>query len=159
MPDPERTLLRHTVATLAYRSRKVLADAPPGFPSFRPAEDARSAAEILAHMGDLFDWALSLAEGREAWRDAGPLPWSEEVSRFYLALRRFDERLADQTELKASCASLFQGPVADALTHLGQIAMLRRQAQRPVRGENYFQAEVVVGRIEPATQSPPRREF
>jgi hypothetical protein len=159
MPDSERALLRHTVATLAYRSRKVLSDAPPGFPLFRPAEDGRSAAEILAHMGDLFDWALSLAEGRQTWREAEPLPWSEEVARFYSALRRFDDRLTDSAELQASCASLFQGPVADALTHLGQLAMLRRQVRRPVRGENYFKAEIVVGRIEPAAQAAPRREF
>ncbi len=159
MLDPERTLLRHTLATLAYRSRKVLADVPPGFPLFRPAPEARSAVEILAHMGDLFDWALGLAEERQAWRNADALPWNEEVSRFYGALRAFDDRLAHPTELKPSCASLFQGPVADALTHLGQLALLRRQIQQPVKGENYFQAEIVVGRIEPATQSPPRREF
>ena len=159
MLDPERTLLRHTLATLAYRSRKVLADVPPGFPHFRPTADARSAVEILAHMGDLFDWALSLAEERSAWRNADPLPWNEEVSRFYMALRAFDDRLAGPAELKPSCASLFQGPVADALTHLGQLALLRRQIQEPVKGENNFQAEIVVGRIEPAMQSPPRREF
>jgi hypothetical protein len=159
MPDPVRTLLRHTLATLAYRSLKVLADVPPGFPLFRPAPDARSAVEILAHMGDLFDWALSLAEDRQAWRNADPLPWNEEVSRFYRALQKFDDCLAGPAELKPSCASLFQGPVADALTHLGQLSLLRRQAQGPVKGENYFQAEIVVGRLEPAIQSPPRREF
>jgi hypothetical protein len=155
----ERTLLRHTVATLAYRSRKVLADVPAGFAAFEPSDGARSAVQVLAHMGDLFDWALSIAEGRQAWKDETPLPWDEEVQRFYAALRRFDDRLADPAELKAPAASLFQGPVADALTHLGQIALLRRMAQSPVKGENYHKAEIVVGRLEPGTQAEPRREF
>jgi len=155
----ERTLLRHTVATLAYRSRKVLADVPPGFAAFQPAEGARSAVQILAHMGDLFDWGLSIADGRQAWKDETPRPWEEEVHRFYAALRRFDDRLADPAELKAPAAGLFQGPVADALTHLGQIALLRRLALSPVKAENYHKAEIVSGRIEPGTQTPPRREF
>jgi hypothetical protein len=155
----DRAFLRHTVATLAYRSRKVLADVPHDFASFQPAEGARSAAQILAHMGDLFDWGLSIAEGRQVWKDETPLPWEEEVIRFYAALRRFDDRLADPTELKGSTAALFQGPVADALTHLGQIALLRRLAQAPIKAENYHKAEIVPGRIEPGTQTPPRREF
>ncbi len=159
MPGDERTLLRHTVATLAYRSRKVLADCPPGFAAFQPAEGARSAVQILAHMGDLFDWALSIANGAQAWKDEPPLPWDEEVARFYAALRRFDDRLADPAELKAPAGGLFQGPIADALTHLGQISLLRRLAQAPVKGENYYRAEIVAGRIEPGTQSAPRREF
>jgi len=159
MTGDERTLLRHTVATLAYRSRKVLADVPPGFAAFQPSVDARSAVEILAHMGDLFDWALSIAEGRQAWKNQTPLPWEEEVLRYYGPLRRFEDRLADAAELKESAALLFQGPVADALTHLGQIALMRRLALSPVKAENYHKAEVVAGRIEPGTQAPPRREF
>jgi len=159
MSAEERLLLRHTVATLAYRAKKVLADVPPGFAGFHASEDSRSAVQILAHMGDLFDWALSIADGRQVWKDATPLPWDEEALRFYAALRRFDDRLADPTELKATAAALFQGPVADALTHLGQIALLRRLAQAPVRGENYHKAEIVAGRIEPGTQAAPRREF
>ena len=159
MSAEERVLLRHTVATLAYRSRKVLADCPPGFAAVQAEEGTRSAVQILAHMGDLFDWALSIADGRQAWKDETPLPWEEEVLRFYAALRRFDDRLADPAELRESSARLFQGPVADALTHLGQIALLRRLAQAPVKGENYHKAEIVPGRIEPASQAAPRREF
>ena len=159
MSAEERLLLRHTVATLAYRSRKVLVDTPPGFAAFQAAEGARSAVQILAHMGDLFDWALSIADGRQAWKDETPLPWDEEVHRFYATLRRFDDRLAEPSELKAPAAGLFQGPIADALTHLGQIAQLRRLAQAPVKGENYHKAEIVAGRIEPGTQAAPRREF
>lgn len=159
MSSDERALLRHTVATLAYRSRRVLLDVPTGFESFRPSEGARSAGEVLAHMGDLFDWALHMVEGKQVWKDSTHLPWKDEVSRFYLGLRKLDTRLGEGRDLAVSAGSVFQGPIADALTHLGQVALLRRLAMSPVGGENYFRAEIVAGRIEPDTQAPPRREF
>ena len=77
--DPKRELLRHTVSTLAYRGGKVLRDAPDGFSSFRIGETTRTPAQILAHTGDLLDWALSLAIGDQKWCDSTPLPWELDV--------------------------------------------------------------------------------
>lgn len=151
-------MLRHTVATLAYRARKALLGAPGGFAAFRAVEGSRTPGEILAHMGDLFDWANSLAQGEHKWRDSGPLPWDEEVDRFFAGLERFDDYLASDAPLGYSVERLFQGPVADALTHVGQIGMLRRMAGSPVRGENYFKAEIAAGRAG-LDQAPPRVEF
>ena len=159
MASAEIALLRHTLATLAYRSRKVLKDVPAGFADFRPEGDARSAGQVLAHMGDLFDWALHMVEGRQVWRDSAPLPWDDEAKRFYATLRQVDARLAEGREIAVPAGSVFQGPVADALTHLGQLALMRRLAGAPVKAENYFKAEIVGGRIDPAEQTPPRREF
>ena len=139
--------LRHAVATLAYRAAKVLRDAPPEFRSFRAGEGSRSAGEILAHMGDLFDWTLSQAQGKQRWRNSKVRPWSEDVARFFSALRAFDEYLASRAKLHAAPEKMFQGAVADALTHTGQIAMLRRLAGARVRGENYYVAKIEVGRI------------
>ena len=156
--DDGRTLLRHTLATLAYRGGKAIRDAPDGFSEFRVAEMSRTPGQILAHIGDLMDWALSLAEGAQRWQDSTPLPWPEEGRRFFETVRRFDERLKDPAPLGCPEKSLFQGPVADALTHVGQIAMLRRIAGAPIKGENYFRAEIVVGRVG-ADQTPPKREF
>jgi hypothetical protein len=158
MDDLKRQLLRHTVATVAYRGRKAVAGAPSTFATFRPADDSRSAAQILAHIGDLFDWALSLARGKQAWRDSAPLPWTEEVARFFRALQSFDDYLASTEPLAVSPERLFQGPIADALTHVGQIAMLRRLAAAPIKGENYSVAEIVSGRVGPE-QAAPSREF
>ncbi len=159
MPDEvDRELLRHTVATVAYRAAKALRGTPPAFGDFRAAQGSRSPAQILAHMGDLFDWALSVAQGRETWRDSAPLPWDEEQSRFFAAVGRLDAFLATETPLAAPATRLFQGPIADALTHVGQLTLLRRLAGTPVRGENYFRAEIVAGRVGP-TQAAPRREF
>ena len=151
-------MLRHALATLAYRAGKALSGAPAGFADFRASETLRTPVEILAHMGDLFDWALSLAGGRPAWHNSTPLPWDREVDRFFRALGEFDERLASDSPLGSTPESLFQGPIADALTHTGQIAILRRMYGHPVRGENYFQAEIAAGRVG-RDQPAPKREF
>jgi len=156
--DQDRRLLRHTVATVAYRAGKALRGVPADFGDFRISADARTSGQVLAHMGDLFDWALSLAEGKQRWRDSAPLPWDGEVQRFFAALAAFDAYLASEGPLHAPAAKLFQGPIADALTHVGQIATRRRLAGAPVRGENYFVADIVDGRVG-LEQSAPRREF
>ncbi len=156
--DPKRELLRHTVATLAYRGGKALRGAPEGFAAFRAFEGTRTPGQILAHLGDLFDWALSIARGEQAWKDSPPLPWEEGTARFFEALGRFDAFLASEAPLARPAEKLFQGPVADALAHVGQIAMLRRIAGSPVKGENYFKAEIEAGRVG-EEQAPPRVEF
>ena len=151
-------MLRHALATLAYRGGKALRGAPDGFAAFDAGRGARRPGQILAHMGDLFDWACALADGHHTWRDAEPLPWDDEVARFFAGLERFDRRLADGEPLGYPAEKLFQGPVADALTHVGQIAMLRRMAGSPVRGENYFKADIHAGRVG-ADQAPSNVEF
>src|SRR5215472_9400095 len=119
----EIDLLRHAVATLAYRAGKALRSAPPEFGGFSGA--GRTPVQILA-------------DGRHEWRNSTPLGWDEEVARFFAALTLFDQRLATGKELGNPAGRLFQGPVADALTDTGQIAMLRRLAGCAVKGENYF---------------------
>jgi len=156
--DPGRELLRHTVATLAYRAGKVLRGAPPGFSEFRAGESARTPGQILAHLGDLFDWALSIARGEQAWKDSPVLDWEAGSRRFFDSLARFDEYVASGAPLGNPAERLFQGPVADALTHVGQIALLRRLAGSPIKGENYHQADIAAGRVG-SDQAAPRREF
>ncbi len=156
--DLRREMLRHTLATLGYRGGKALRDAPPGFEGFRAGETSRTAGQVLSHLGDLLDWGLSIAKGKETWREGGPLPWERGAERFFAALGALDAQLASEAPLGASAEKLFQGPVADALTHVGQIALLRRLAGAPVRGESYFRSDIVVGRVGPE-QSAPRREF
>lgn len=151
-------MLRHTVATLAYRGGKALRGAPPGFESFAAGPGSRTPGQILAHLGDLLDWALHLARGAHVWKDEAPLPWDAGVARFFASLQAFDDYLASSEPLGMSAERLFQGPVADALTHVGQIALLRRMAGSPVRGENYFEADIAAGRVG-SDQAPPKLEF
>ena len=156
--DPSRELLRHTLATVAYRGGKTLRGAPASFSNFKSENNARTPGRILAHMCDLYDWALSIASGKTTWRDSAPGAWDGEVERFFAALKKFDDYLASAAPLHAPVEKLFQGPVADSLTHIGQMAMLRRLAGAPVKGENYFAADIAAGRVG-AEQTKPRREF
>ena len=156
--NPKREMLRHTVATLAYRGAKAVRGAPDSFASFTASETTRTPAEILAHVGDLLDWALSIAEGKETWHNSEPLDWTSEIARFHRALKSFDDYLASDANLDASCERLFQGPIADALTHVGQLTMLRRIAGEPIKGENYSRAKIEAGRVG-AEQETSKREF
>ncbi|HMG72403.1 MAG TPA: hypothetical protein VK582_02795 [Pyrinomonadaceae bacterium] len=156
--DTKREMLRHTVATLAYRGAKAVRGAPDSFASFHASETTRTPAQILAHVGDLLDWALSIAKGDETWNNSEPLPWDQEVARFHQALESFDNYLASDAELSATCERLFQGPIADALTHVGQLTMLRRIAGEPIKGENYSRAKIEAGRVG-TEQAMPKREF
>jgi hypothetical protein len=151
-------LLRHTLATLAYRAGRALRNAPPEFASYRADATSRTPAEILAHMGDLFDWALSIANGNQTWHNSEPLAWDQEVARFYTTLERFDQRLASGEPIHTTGEKLFQGPIADAINHVGQIAMLRRIAGCPVGGENFYVADIAIGRVT-LEQPAPKREF
>jgi hypothetical protein len=152
------SLLRHTLATLAYRGAKALRGAPAEFANYRADNTGKTPVQILAHMGDLFDWALSIANGAQVWHEASPLPWDQEVVRFFTALEAFDRRIATGEPLAVSEEKLFQGPIADALTHTGQLAMLRRMAGCAMHGENYFVAHIEMGRVGFA-QAAPVREF
>lgn len=153
-----RDLLRHTLATLAYRGGKTLRDAGPDFATFRAGEKARTPLEILAHIGDLLEWALSTARGKEEWKKADAKDWDQAVARFFTSLQAFDDYLKSAESLECSPQRLFQAPIADALTHVGQLAMLRGLAGNPIRGENYFVAEIKAGRVG-AEQSAPSFEF
>ena len=156
--DDKRALLRHTVATVAYRGGKAVRGAPASFATFSPDGSPRTPAKILAHIGDLYDWALTQAKGAEAWSDSAPLAWDREVERFHATLKRFDDYLASDAPLAASAEKIFQGAIADSLAHVGQLAMLRRLAGANMKSENYSRAEIVTGRLG-ADQTPARREF
>jgi len=156
--ESNREMLRHTVATLAYRGGKAVANAPEGFAAFRAAETSRTPGQILAHLGDLIDWAGRVAKGEYVYEELAPRSWEQDVARFFAALQELDSYLASEKALECPAEKIFQGPIADALTHVGQIAFLRRMAGAPVRGENYFKAEIVMGRVG-EEQSAKRIEF
>ncbi len=145
--DVKREVLRHVVATVAYRGGIAISDAPENFAGFRVDETARTPGELLAHIGDLLEGGLCLVKGELIFLMSSPLPWSEEVSRFFSAVKRLDSYLASDLPLACSVEKLVQGPIGDALTHVGQIVMLRRLAGKPVRVESYFTAEIVAGGV------------
>ena len=154
--DSKRELLRHSLATVAYRAARSLKNSTEAFAAFDGV--GKRPGEILAHMGDLFDWALSMAAGQPRWHSSPPLSWADEQQRFFAALSAFDAFLAGDQEVQAPIERLFQGPVADALTHVGQLAMLRRLSGSPAHGENFYAAEIKAGQVG-ANQPAPARPF
>ncbi|HUR82473.1 MAG TPA: hypothetical protein VM733_17045 [Thermoanaerobaculia bacterium] len=137
--------LRHTVATLAYRGGKTVREVPENFATFRLHDSTRTPLEILAHINDLLDWSLRMADGITRWTTSNPATWDEETSRFFDLLAQLDTRLGNETPLGQPAEQIFQGPIADALTHVGQLAMMRRVAGAPIRAENYFKANIHAG--------------
>jgi hypothetical protein len=157
-PDPKREFLRHALATIAYRGGNAVRNAPAEFAEFRGCASGRTAAQILAHVSDVLDWGLSIAQGKQSWKSSEPMAWNRETERFFAALKSFDDYLASAEALHAPPEKLFQAPLADALTHVGQIAMLRRMAGAPAKAENFFDADIVVGRVG-SEQTKPKVQF
>lgn len=153
-----REAVRHLLAVIAYRVSKSVRGAPAEYATFKASPTTRTPVEILAHMGDLMDWGLTMTREKAKWNDAVPLPWDDEVKRFFAAVTAWDEYLASGAPIATEVERILAGPVADALNHTGQLNLLRRMAGSPVRGENYFRAEVVAGRVGP-DQEAPRREL
>ncbi len=151
-------VVRHLAATLAYRAAKVLRDPPPEFAAASSGQATRRPVQIVAHMADLMTWGVSLARGESVWKPEGSDDWNAEVQRFFTGLQALDRELAADGPFTGSVEKVIQGPLADALTHVGQLAMLRGMAGAPVRPESYARAEIVIGRVG-LDQSPPGREF
>ncbi len=153
-----RELLRHALAVVAYRGAKTLRDTPPGFGEFSAGAGARTPAQILAHINDLYDWALWMAKGEWKWSDSVPGAWEDETVRFHRGLAAFDSYLEGPAPLGYPAEKFIAGPIADSLTHIGQLGILRRLVGSPVRGESYARAEIVSGRVGPH-QAAPALEF
>ena len=150
--------LRHTLAVLAYRGGKAIKNVPEEFKTFKVHQDAKPPVYILSHINDLLDWTMHLLKGKSVWKNSRPKNWAAEVERFHKGLEKIDAFLSSGKKLNCDCEKIFQGPVADALTHIGQIAYLRRLAGIGVMGENYFVADIEAGRVG-ADQAKPKFEF
>lgn len=158
--DPTtRAFLRHALATLAYRAGKTLRGTPEEFALYLVTPDSNSPQWIVRHMTDLVDWCLCLVrDGEHVFREVEELPWPQQVERFFASLTALDSYLASGAEIRWDPGRVFQGGIADALTHTGQLAMLRRLAGVKMMGENYMRAEIEVGRVG-LDQATPVREF
>ena len=158
--EDTRTMLRHLLAVIAYRTSKSVRGAPASFAGFNASPTTRTPVEILAHMGDLMDWGLTMSREKPKWNDATPLAWDAEVARFFAAVTAWDQYLASGAPIAIALEKILAGPVADSLNHAGQLNLLRRMAGSPVRGESYAKADIRVGQTgleQPAAD--PRYEF
>lgn len=145
MSDAKRAMMRHFLATLAYRARKTIVGAPADFGTFEGAGKTPSA--ILSHMGDLLAWSISWFS-EQRWKPANGVNWEENVTRFFTLLKELDALLASAAQVRChNDERMLQGPLADAMTHVGQLAMLRRLAGAPTAPENFAEAPVSIGDV------------
>jgi hypothetical protein len=153
-----RRFLRHCTAVIAYRGAKALRGAPPEFAHFKATSTSRTPLELLAHLGDLLEISAARLRGPAQWKEATPDSWEKQVARFHAALASIDEALASDASIDVSLEKWYQGPFADSLTHVGQLAMLRRMSGSPMKGEAYFFADIRAGRVG-ADQAPAEAKY
>ena len=154
--DDKRKMLRHFLAALAYRTQKALRGAPDGFGDFRAGGEVRTPSELVRHMTSVLGYARTFFIGGQYWPE--PLPsLADEIARFHEVLQDLGLFLESDTPLKGiSEEQLLQGPFSDAMTHAGQLAILRRLAGDPVAPENFIFAEIDPERLG-AEQAEPLR--
>jgi len=153
--DRERELLRHFLAAIAYRTQKALRGGPEHYPTFSAGNRARTPVELVRHMTGLMGYVRTFFKGG-SYRPE-PLPtFKDEVARLHTMLDDVGELLASGAPCSISTEQLLQGPFADTMTHVGQLAMLRRLADSPVAPENFIYADIQADRLH-ADQPPPVR--
>jgi len=145
--EAKRALLRHFLATLAYRTQKALRGAPPDFAEFEAGNLTRSPLELVRHMTAMLGYARGLFRG-EAYHAEPAAPLRIEVRRFHHMLEDLSDHLRQGDALAdITLERLLQGPLSDAMTHAGQIALLRRLRGSPVPPENFAGATVDASRL------------
>lgn len=154
--DEKREMLRHFLAALAYRTQKALRDAPPGFASFCAGGKVRTPLELVRHMDSLLGYARAYCVGG-SYHPPKLTDFQETIAHFHEVLADLARHLAEGTEFRGITAEQFlQGPFSDAMTHAGQLAMLRRLAGSPVPPENFIFAEVRATNLGPDQPLPAR---
>lgn len=152
--DDKRQLLKHFLAALAYRTQKALRDAPASYATYRAAPGVRTPHELLFHMSSVLGYARTHFIGG-AYRPSAKPTLSEEVERFHGILEDLGLHLDKGTPLRGTTPErLLQGPFADAMTHAGQLAMLRRLAGSPIPPENFIEAEITDANLGPTQAQP-----
>lgn len=140
-----QTIIQHFLAVLAYRCAKCLESSPQGYGDYEAGNGAKTPREILSHISDLMDFACTFAKGKPASIKANS--WDTEVDRFYRTMENIDRQFAELTLEESKMLPLLQGPLSDAMTHAGQLAMLRRLAGSPISAENFMTAQIVTGKV------------
>ena len=138
----KRELLVHLLAAIAYRAQKALRNAPAEFGDFRPADGVRTPAELVRHMTSVLGYARTFFTGGSFWPDALPT-LTDEIERFHQTLEDLGSYVqSDEHKCSLTAEQLLHGPLSDAMTHAGQLAMLRRMAGIPIPPENFIYAEI-----------------
>ncbi len=152
--DEKRAMLKHFLAALAYRTQKALRGAPAEFATFRAGPNVRTPHRLIHHMDSVLGYSATFFTGGE-YRKPMLDKFEDEIARLHATLARLAQYLDEGTELRGITPEiLLQGPFSDAMTHAGQIAMLRRLAGYPVPAENFIFATIAVENLSPDQAMP-----
>jgi len=153
--ETKRKLLNHFLAALAYRTQKALRGAPEDFGSFQVMDGVRTPAELVRHMTSVLGYARTHFVGGRYWPEALE-SFQEEIERFHEMLGLLAQHLRNGDTLLEGMSEerLLQGPFSDAMTHAGQLALLRRLAGAPVPPENFIVANIESDRLGPDQAAP-----
>jgi hypothetical protein len=152
--DAQRALLKHFLAAIAYRAQKALRGAPDSFADFKAGVNVRTPHEIIWHMAGVLGYARTFFQPG-VWQPDRLDNFDDEIRRFHLVLEGLGSLLEQETPRNGiTLEQLLQGPLADAMTHVGQLAMLRRLAGSPVCPENFIYAMILAGNVSPDQAMP-----
>lgn len=154
--DTQRSMLRHFLAAIAYRTQKAVRDAPSTFGDFEAGNQTRSPHHLVAHMDSVLGYALTHFEGADETYRNDPLPsFDDEVARFHGKLEALARHFEAATPFRGTTAErMLQGPFSDVMTHAGQLAMLRRLSGSPVAPENFIVANIDADNLSPQQPAP-----
>ena len=137
-----RRLLQHFLAAVAYRTQKALRGAPDAFADFRAGINVRTPHEIVWHMTGVIGYARTMFHGGR-FTPARAETFPREIERLHATFEGLREDFGNPG-LSASITDeqFLQGPLSDAMTHAGQLALLRRLAGSPVASEDFIFAKI-----------------
>ena len=145
--NPNRQLLRHYLASIAYHLQKAIRGAPPTCWAFSTGNQVRTPEAIQRHMTSVLGYARTFLVGG-IYRPE-PLPSiHDEIDRFHQILEEVSNLLDTDSSLRGITEfQLLQGPFSDIMTHIGQLSLLRRLNGSPVPPENFVYAEISATRL------------
>ncbi len=155
--DDSPHMVRHFLAALAYRFHKAVKDAPEGFAELDAGHGIRSPLAIVHHVNGVLGYARVVLETGDLdhWHEVPRLGWREQLALVHQTLEAIDALLAADRRIDPDkLQRLLQGPLADAMTHVGQLAMLRRVAGSPIHAESFYKADIRAGQVGEAQPEP-----
>lgn len=141
-----RTSIRHTLATLGYRTGWALTDIPDNYPDFKPGNEAMSPSEIMLHMADLMQGPNNHFKGKE-YVPIEVEGFENRVKRFFIELEELDKTVANAEIDRDKLLKMFQGPMIDAMTHVGQLMVIHRLCGHPKKAKQYFLKDIQIGKF------------
>ncbi len=133
--------IQHFLKVLSYRFEKAIHNAAESYPKHASGHGIRTPLELLGHMNGVLEFAISSLKNQPR-RNIPEQSWQEQITLYYEKLKELNQLMQENSFDTDTLERILQGPLADAMTHIGQLAMMRRLANSAIAGENYFAADM-----------------